>query len=89
MSFGKNITPEAVYYGAMVGFSELLRTGCTLTSDHHYVFPNNQPPTLIDYQIKAAEEIGIRFHATRGSMSLGRDQVDYPLCLLCRLKVRY
>ncbi len=37
--FWKNITPEAVYYGALVGFSELLRTGCTLTSDHHYLFP--------------------------------------------------
>jgi 8-oxoguanine deaminase len=76
--FWKNITPEAVYNGAMVGFSELLRTGCTLTSDHHYVFPNNQPHTLIDDQIKAAKEIGIRFHATRGSMSLGRDQGGLP-----------
>jgi len=76
--FWKNITPEAVYYGALVGFSELLRTGCTLTSDHHYVFPNNQPGTLIDEQIKAAREIGIRFHATRGSMSLGRDVGGLP-----------
>jgi 8-oxoguanine deaminase len=76
--FWKNITPEAVYYGALVGFSELLRTGCTLTSDHHYVFPNNQPGTLIDDQIRAAREIGIRFHATRGSMSLGRDQGGLP-----------
>jgi cytosine/adenosine deaminase-related metal-dependent hydrolase len=76
--FWKNITPEAVYYGAMVGFSELLRTGCTLTSDHHYVFPNNQPDTLIDEQIRAAGEIGIRFHATRGSMSLGRDSGGLP-----------
>ena len=76
--FWKNITPEAVYYGAMVGFSELLRTGCTLTSDHHYVFPTNQPGTLIDEQIKAAEKIGIRFHATRGSMSLGKDLGGLP-----------
>lgn len=76
--FWKNITPEAVYYGAMVGFSELLRTGCTLTADHHYVFPSNQPDTLIDDQIKAAAEIGIRFHATRGSMSLGRDHGGLP-----------
>ncbi|WP_297424048.1 8-oxoguanine deaminase [Clostridium sp.] len=76
--FWKNITPEAVYYGALVGFSELLRTGCTLTSDHHYVFPNNQPHTLIDDQIRAAQEIGIRFTATRGSMSLGRDQGGLP-----------
>jgi 8-oxoguanine deaminase len=76
--FWKNITPEAVYYGALVGFSELLRTGCTLTSDHHYLFPKNQPTTLIDEQIKAAKEIGIRFHATRGSMSLGRDMGGLP-----------
>lgn len=76
--FWKNITPEAVYYGALVGFSELLRTGCTLTSDHHYVFPKNQPATLIDDQIRAAGEIGIRFHATRGSMSLGRDMGGLP-----------
>ncbi|EKQ58065.1 MULTISPECIES: 8-oxoguanine deaminase [unclassified Clostridium] len=76
--FWENITPEAVYYGALVGFSELLRTGCTLTSDHHYVFPNNQPHTLIDDQIRAAQEIGIRFTATRGSMSLGRDQGGLP-----------
>lgn len=76
--FWKHITPEAVYYGAMVGFGELVRTGCTLTSDHHYVFPNNQPPTLIDEQIKAAKAIGIRFHATRGSMSLGKDQGGLP-----------
>lgn len=76
--FWKNITPEVVYYGALVGFSELLRTGCTMTADHHYVFPNNQPGTLIDEQIKAAREIGIRFHATRGSMSLGVDMGGLP-----------
>lgn len=76
--FWKNITPEAVYYGGLVGFSELLKTGCTLTSDHHYVFPNNQPDTLIDDQIRAANEIGIRFHATRGSMSLGKEQGGLP-----------
>lgn len=76
--FWQHMTPETVNYGAMVGFSELLRTGCTLTSDHHYVFPNGQPGTLIDTQIQAAKEIGIRFHATRGSMSLGKDQGGLP-----------
>ena len=76
--FWKYITPEAVYYGALVGFNELLRTGCTTTSDHHYVFPASQPGTLIDEQIKAASDIGIRFHATRGSMSLGKDQGGLP-----------
>jgi cytosine/adenosine deaminase-related metal-dependent hydrolase len=76
--FWKNITPDAVYYGGLVGFSELLRTGCTLTSDHHYIFPKNQPDTLIDEQIRAAQEIGIRFTATRGSISLGRDHGGLP-----------
>jgi len=76
--FWKHMTPETVHYGAMVGFSELLRTGCTLTSDHHYVFPQGQPGTLIDTQIQAALDIGIRFHATRGSMSLGKDQGGLP-----------
>ena len=76
--FWKHLTPEAVYYGAMVGFSELLRTGCTTTSDHHYVFPEGKPGSLIDEQIKAASEIGIRFHATRGSMSLGKKAGGLP-----------
>jgi 8-oxoguanine deaminase len=76
--FWKHLTPEAVYYGAMVGFSELLRTGCTTTSDHHYVFPSKTSGELIDEQIKAASEIGIRFHATRGSMSLGKSGGGLP-----------
>lgn len=76
--FWRHITPDAVYYGAMVGYSELLRTGCTLTTDHHYVFPQGQPGELIDRQIEAAREIGIRFHATRGSMSLGKSQGGLP-----------
>ncbi len=76
--FWQHLTPETVRYGALVGFSELLRTGCTYTADHHYVFPEGQPATLIDTQIAAAKEIGIRFHATRGSMSLGKDQGGLP-----------
>lgn len=76
--FWKHLTPEVVYYGAMVGFAELLRTGCTTTSDHHYVFPNKTSGELIDEQIKAASEIGIRFHATRGSMSLGKSSGGLP-----------
>ncbi|MCY6369211.1 8-oxoguanine deaminase [Clostridium ganghwense] len=76
--FWKHLTPEAVHYGALVGFSELLRTGCTTTMDHHYVFPENKPGTLIDDQLRAASQIGIRFHATRGSMSLGRSDGGLP-----------
>ncbi|MGB9860188.1 MAG: 8-oxoguanine deaminase [Moorellaceae bacterium] len=76
--FWRHLTPEAVYYGALVGFSELLRTGCTLTADHHYVFPSGQPANLIDMEIEAAGQIGIRFQATRGSMSLGRSRGGLP-----------
>lgn len=76
--FWKHIDSEAVYTGALVGFSELLRTGCTMTSDHHYVFPAGSSKNMIDEEIRAASEIGIRFHATRGSMSLGRSKGGLP-----------
>ncbi len=60
--------------GALVGFRELLRSGCTLTTDHHYLFPRDASPGLIDITIEAAARAGIRFHPTRGSMS--RSQKD-------------
>ncbi len=76
--FWKHLNEETVYYGSLVGFSELLRTGCTTTADHHYVFPKHAASTLIDEQFKAAAEIGIRFHATRGSMSLSKEDGGLP-----------
>jgi 8-oxoguanine deaminase len=75
--FWKFITPEVVYHGSMVGLAELLRTGCTLTTDHHYVFPKNQSG-LIDCQIEAAKKIGIRFQPTRGSMSISQKDGGLP-----------
>lgn len=57
------------YEAAMVGFQELMRSGCTATSDHHYLFPMNASEELIDITIQAARDAGIRFHPTRGSMS--------------------
>ncbi len=76
--FWKYLNEETIYLGSLVGFSELIRTGCTTTMDHHYVFPENSRKDLIDFQFKASEEIGIRFHATRGSMSLGKDKGGLP-----------
>lgn len=76
--YWKFIEEEAVYYGAIVGLSELVRTGCTCTADHHYVFPKGVTNQLIDAEIRAAQEIGIRFHPTRGSMTLGKDQGGLP-----------
>jgi len=63
------LTDEDFYQGALVGFRELMRSGCTLTTDHHYLFPVDASPHLIDITIEAARAAGIRFHPTRGSMS--------------------
>jgi len=60
---------EDFHRAALVGFRELMRSGCTLSSDHHYLFPAGVRPDLIDLTIDAAREVGIRFHPTRGSMS--------------------
>ncbi len=74
----RELTPEAVYISALTGLGELLLTGCTTTSDHLYLFPAKSPGNLIDMEIQAAQELGIRFHATRGSMSLGKSQGGLP-----------
>jgi cytosine/adenosine deaminase-related metal-dependent hydrolase len=68
---------ESVYAGALAGMAELLLSGCTTTTDHHYVFPRGHA-TLIDTEIAAARRIGIRFHPTRGSMSVGRSKGGLP-----------
>lgn len=73
----RELDEEAVEVGALVGLGELLKTGCTTSADHHYVFPKGAGG-LIDAQIRAAKRLGIRFHPTRGSMSLGRSQGGLP-----------
>ena len=69
------MTPEAIYVSAKIGLSELLLSGCTTSSDHLYVYPNG---ARIDDEIQAAVELGIRFTATRGSMSLGESKGGLP-----------
>ena len=73
-----NLTPEAVYYSTLLACGELLKTGCTTASDHFYVFPHSQPDNLLDHQFEAAAEIGIRFHGSRGSMSLSEKDGGLP-----------
>jgi 8-oxoguanine deaminase len=68
---------ESLHVAAMVGMAELLLSGCTTTADHHYVFPRGQTK-LIDAEIEAARKIGIRFHPTRGSMSVGQSLGGLP-----------
>lgn len=72
------LTPEHVYISALVGLGLLLKTGCTLSSDLYYVFPDSSDGDFIDAEIRAAQEIGIRFHPTRGGMSLSRDKGGLP-----------
>ena len=69
------MTSEAIYTSALVGLSELVLSGCTTASDHLYIYPND---CRIDDEIRAAQEVGIRFHASRGSMSLGESQGGLP-----------
>lgn len=71
------LTGDAVYAGALVGLGELLKSGCTTASDHHYVFPQGQSD-LIDREIEAATRLGIRCHPCRGSMSLGEKEGGLP-----------
>lgn len=66
---------EAIYVSAKVGLAELILSGCTTASDHLYIYPND---ATIDDEIRAAEEIGIRFHASRGSMSRGESDGGLP-----------
>lgn len=74
----KHVNPEAIYQSALVGLGELLLTGCTTSSDHLYLFPEQDSANFIDTEIKAALDIGMRFTATRGSMSLGRSKGGLP-----------
>lgn len=66
----KNLNPDVVYYSSLTGMGELLKTGCTCCLDHHYVFPAGTGMDLMDAQFGAADVLGMRFHATRGSMDL-------------------
>ncbi|MGH2541878.1 MAG: 8-oxoguanine deaminase, partial [Ardenticatenaceae bacterium] len=69
------LTGEAIYISALTGLAELLLSGCTTAADHLYLFPND---CTIEDEIRAAQELGIRFHPTRGSMSLGESQGGLP-----------
>src|SRR5215208_164274 len=68
-------TPEASRWSALVGLAELATSGCTTVFDHTYIFQNG---SRVDDQISAAQEIGVRFHASRGSMSLGESRGGLP-----------
>lgn len=69
------LTPEATRVSTELALTELLLSGCTTASDHTYIWPNG---SRIDDQIEAAMRVGVRFHASRGSMSVGESKGGLP-----------
>ncbi|MEG0825692.1 MAG: 8-oxoguanine deaminase, partial [Oscillospiraceae bacterium] len=73
----KNLDQDVINYSSLTGMGELLKTGCTTCFDHHYVFPAHAGD-LIATQFRAAATIGMRFHASRGSMDLSKKDGGLP-----------
>lgn len=69
------MTPEHIRVSTQTALAELALSGCTTASDHLYIFPNG---SRLDDEIRAAQEVGLRLHASRGSMSLGESQGGLP-----------
>jgi 8-oxoguanine deaminase len=69
------MTPRDIYLSTQTALSELALSGCTTASDHLYLFPNG---SRLDDEIEAARSVGLRLHASRGSMSLGESQGGLP-----------
>jgi 8-oxoguanine deaminase len=69
------LTGEAVYVSALIALGELMLSGCTTVADHLYLYPND---SRVDDEIRAARELGVRFHPSRGSMSLGKSKGGLP-----------
>ena len=67
--------PEEMFVSAQLGLAELALSGCSMTSDHLYLFPNG---ARLDDTIAAAGEVGLRFHPTRGAMSIGESDGGLP-----------
>ncbi len=69
------LTPDAIRVSSTVAIAELMLSGCTTSSDHTYIWPNG---ARLDDQIDVARELGFRFHAARGAMSVGESRGGLP-----------
>jgi cytosine/adenosine deaminase-related metal-dependent hydrolase len=72
-----HLDDEIEWAAARAGLAALARSGCTTSTDHHYVFPAHAGD-LLEVEVRAAASIGLRFHACRGSMDLGRSEGGLP-----------
>ncbi|NER82005.1 MAG: 8-oxoguanine deaminase [Leptolyngbya sp. SIO1D8] len=70
-----NLTSKLFYTSVQMAAAELILSGCTTASDHHYLYPND---CTLDDEIRAVQAIGLRFHASRGSMTIGESQGGLP-----------
>ena len=71
----QHLGPDHIYWSTALGLAELALSGCTTSSDHLYIYPNG---SRLDDSLAAAQEIGMRFHGTRGAMSIGESQGGLP-----------
>lgn len=70
-----NLTSESIYISSQMAAAELILSGCTTASDHLYIYPND---CKLDDEIAGIQAIGMRFHASRGSMSVGESMGGLP-----------
>lgn len=74
----KYIDEEEIYYSSLLAMGELLKTGCTLSTDHHYLYPKAISCDIMATQFQAADLLGMRFSPCRGSMSLSKKDGGLP-----------